>query len=227
MNGPSLPATAADAARFIDHTALKPETSEREVHELCAEALEHAFAAVCVATQWLPLCARELAGSSVRVACVIDFPHGASATGIAREEALRAQDMGAHELDTVFPHGLLASGDEAGARAKLEALVQATRPGHELKVILETGANEPDVRRRAATIATEAGAHFLKTSTGFHGGGATIEDVRMLREVGGPDRGVKASGGIRDRATFEAMIAAGATRIGTSSAIGILKEYGS
>jgi deoxyribose-phosphate aldolase len=214
-----------DLAALIDHTLLKPDAERREIEALCDEALEHGFAAVCVNPFWVKHAAARLAGASSRVATVAGFPLGASTTDAKAYEASRAVADGASEIDMVLNVGALRSGDVAVVRADIAAVVRACHAGRALvKVILETGLLSDAEKERACLLAREAGADFVKTSTGFGPGGATAADVALLRRTVGPDLGVKASGGIRDLATATAMIEAGATRLGTSSGLRILAE---
>ena len=214
-----------EAAALIDHTELRPEAHADDIRRRVDEAIEGGFAAVCLHGGWLDLARRRLSGAGPRLAAVIDFPHGAGGLRAKRDAAAAAWDAGADELDIVFARGLFLAGEEVAAAAELEAVVKERPRGALVKVILETAALPPGApRRRAAELAIEAGADFLKTSPGFGPGGATVEDVRLLRSVAGPDRGVKASGGIRDAASFAAMVAAGANRIGASAGLAILKE---
>jgi deoxyribose-phosphate aldolase len=208
------------AAR-IDHTLLRPEASQSDLKRLCDEALLYGFASVCVQPCWVPLCARRLSGSPVRVCSVIGFPHGASPTPIKAAEARWAVAEGASELDMVIALWALKSGQPHLVRDDIAAVVGAGA-GAVVKVILEAALLSPAEKQIACTLVSEAGAHFVKTSTGYVGG-ATLEDVRLLRRLVGGRLGVKASGGIRDRATALAMIEAGADRIGTSSGVAILQ----
>ena len=209
----SRPALAA----VIDHTCLDPAADVRDIERTCDQALAHGFAAVCVAPVWIERVARRLEGSAVRPCSVVGFPTGASRTEIKIEEARRAIDEGARELDVVIALWALASGDLATVGRELESVVAAARGAAIVKAILETGRLTDDQKRAAARVAVEAGAHFVKTSTGFGPGGATVEDVRLLREVVGPAHGVKASGGIRSTDQALALLQAGASRLGTSA----------
>ena len=208
------------AAR-IDHTLLRPEASQSDLERLCDEALLYGFASVCVQPCWVPLCTRHLSGSQVRVCSVIGFPHGASPTPVKAAEARWAVAEGASELDMVIALWALKSGQPQLVRDDIAAVVGAGA-GAVVKVILEAALLSPAEKQIACMLVSEAGAHFVKTSTGYVGG-ATLEDVRLLRRLVGERLGVKASGGIRDRATALAMIAAGADRIGTSSGVAILQ----
>lgn len=213
-----------DPASFIDHTLLKAEARPVDIDRLCDEARAFGFAAVCVHGRDLPQARRQLPSSEgPRVAVVVDFPLGAG--GVAeRESAVRwAWDAGADEIDLVFDRGGFLSGDESRVASELARIASWTPRGGALKLILETAALPEEARRRAAALGVAAGVDTLKTSTGLGPGGATVADVRLLREIAGWECGVKASGGIRDAETFRAMIAAGASRIGTSSGRAIME----
>lgn len=208
-------------ARLLDHTLLKPDATGAEIERLCGEARRLGFATVCVHPSWVELCVRLLEGSGVGVCAVVGFPLGATTSAVKAAEAREAAANGARELDMVLHLGALKSGDDAAVLEDIRA-VRAAVPGRTLKVILETGLLSREEKVRACLLAREAGADFVKTSTGFGPGGATVEDVRLLRETVGPRMGVKASGGIRDAAAAAAMIAAGATRLGTSASVAIV-----
>lgn len=217
---PSELALPRPLARYVDHTLLKPECRRDDVLRLLDEAGEHGFAAAMVPPCWVGLAADRLAGTATAPATVIAFPLGYADPRSRIDESLRALADGARELDTVINLSLLASGEDEAIQDDLAAWVAACREGAAgvvLKVILETALLADRDKHRAARLATRAGADFVKTSTGFGPGGATVDDVRLLVDsVAGAAR-VKASGGIRDRATALAMIAAGAERLGTSS----------
>jgi deoxyribose-phosphate aldolase len=212
-------------AASIDHTLLRPEADGREVDRLCVEALRFGFAAVCVQPIWVARAARTLAGSRVGIASVVAFPHGASLTATKVVEAARARDDGATELDVVANLGAIRAGDDRAITAEIAAITEAAR-GALVKVILETTFWSAERMAAAARAAVAGGARFVKTSTGFTGGGATEDAVRTLRAAVGPNIGVKASGGIRTRAQALAMIAAGASRIGASSSVAIVTDDG-
>ena len=203
--------------RYIDHTMLKPDATEADIIKLCDEAKKYNFAAVCVNSCWIPVCRRELEDSGVRVCAVIGFPLGAVATEIKGFEAFEAAvKMGADEIDMVINIGKLKDGDDEYVKKEIKDCKYAI--GHKvLKVIIEPCLLTDEEKIRACKDAMASDADFVKTSTGFSTGGATVEDVALMRKTVGPDMGVKAAGGIRDKETFEAMIKAGATRIGTSS----------
>lgn len=213
-----------DIARLIDHTVLKPETTKKDVEKLCAEAAEHRFMSVCVNPTWVKLCADLLKGSGVAVCTVIGFPLGANRPEIKAEEARRAQDDGATELDMVINVGRLKSGEHDFVRDDIAAVVGACRKGSLVKVILETCYLTDDEKIAASRLAKEAGADFVKTSTGFGSGGATAKDIALMRAAVGPNLGVKASGGVRDYKQMMEMVRAGATRIGASAGVKIIQE---
>jgi deoxyribose-phosphate aldolase len=216
----------ARIADFIDHTLLKAEATAREVEQLCAEALENRFAAVCVNPVWVKLCAQRLKGSEVAVCTVIGFPLGASRSDVKAFEAQRAVDDGAEELDMVAAIGQIKSGDWHYVADDMAAVVRAA-PGRLVKVIIESAALTPVEIIKASALAREAGAHYVKTSTGFHSaGGASAEAVALMRLIVGDALGVKASGGVRDCTAALKMIASGATRIGTSGGVAMAKCLG-
>lgn len=213
-----MPDPTAGLARFIDHTLLKPEATAADIRRLCAEALRHGFAAVCVNGARVQLAAELLAGSAVKVAAVASFPLGAVSTTAKCREVESLIHDGAQEVDVVLPVGHLKEGDDAYVRQDVAAVLQAAG-GRPVKVILETCLLTDDEKVRACRLCVEAGAAFVKTSTGFNQAGATLADVALMKRTGGDACQVKAAGGIRDLATALAMIAAGATRLGTSSGV--------
>lgn len=210
-----------ELARFVDHTLLAAGVQPAGVERLCAEAREHGFAAVCVRREWAPLARSLLAGTGVRLAVVVDFHEGASTTAARIEEATAALRDGAEELDLVAPLPDLRAGRLARVFEDLRAVIAAASPAP-VKVILETSLLTRDQKVAGAAVALAAGAAFLKTSTGFGGGGATVEDVALLRVVAGDRARVKASGGVRTTADALAMLRAGADRIGTSHGVAIV-----
>jgi len=212
----------SDLANTIDHTLLKPDAREDEIRELCAEARQHHFASVCVNPHWVSLCASLLSGSEVEVCTVIGFPLGATTAETKAFEAAEAVRRGATEVDMVINVGALKGRDYATVHDDIQSVVGAVQGAACVKVILETALLEDDEKIAACALAKEAGANYVKTSTGFGGGGATAADVALMRRVVGSEVGVKASGGIRDRETAEAMIAAGANRLGASAGVKIL-----
>lgn len=209
-------------AQFIDHTLLKPNATEKEIEKLCHEAIQYKFASVCVNTSYVELCARLLAGTGVRVCAVVGFPLGAMSTDAKAFETRDAIAHGADEIDMVINVGKLQSGNYAYVYDDIRAVVKAAA-GHVVKVILETGLLNNDQKIAACVLAKAAGADFVKTSTGFGHGGATAEDVALMRRIVGEDMGVKASGGIRDCSTAQEMIQSGASRIGASASVAIVK----
>jgi deoxyribose-phosphate aldolase len=212
-----------EIASLIDHTILKPEATADDVRRICAEARQHGFASVCVNPYWVSLVARELAGSAVKACSVAGFPLGASATAIKAAEAEQAIRDGAQEVDMVLNVGELRAGNDDAVRRDIESVAQVCHNGGAiLKVILETALLNDDQKRRACALAKSAGADFVKTSTGFGPGGATVEDIALMRAAVGPDIGVKASGGIRTIEDLRAMVAAGANRIGASASVQIV-----
>ncbi|RKN86981.1 deoxyribose-phosphate aldolase [Paenibacillus ginsengarvi] len=211
---------------YIDHTLLKAEATPEAVLKLCDEARQYGFYSVCVNSGYVADCVRYLAGSGVRVSAVVGFPLGASCSDVKAYEAARAAELGATDIDMVLAVGRLLAGDETYVRDDIRAVVEAVRGKAIVKVILETGLLNEEQKRTACRLAEEAGAHFVKTSTGFGPGGATVEDVKLMRAAVSPDIQVKASGGVRDLATALAMIEAGATRLGTSSGVAIMNGAG-
>lgn len=216
----------ARIAEFIDHTLLKAETTAPEIDQLCAEAIEHEFAAVCVNPVWVPRCAERLRGSRVALATVIGFPLGANQSEIKAAEAALAIRQGATEIDMVAAVGHIKGGDWNHVADDIAAVVRAAS-GTLVKVIIESAHLTPVEIIKASALAREAGAQYVKTSTGFHAaGGASAEAVALMRLVVGDSMGVKASGGVRDCATALRMIANGATRIGTSSGVAMAQCLG-
>jgi deoxyribose-phosphate aldolase len=212
-----------DLAKYIDHTALKPETTADDIDKLCSEAAKYKFASVCVNPAWVKRCSANLRGSGVRVCTVIGFPLGANTSEIKALEARRAIRDGAREVDMVVNVGALKSGDHATVLIDIEKVVDsAHEAGAIVKVILETSLLTDEEKVIASSLAKQAKADFVKTSTGFSGGGATVYDVALMRETVGPKMGVKASGGVRTKSDVEDMIAAGATRIGASAGVQIV-----
>jgi len=221
MDKPAL--TPAQLAVYIDHTLLKADATARDIEKLCAEAREHHFYSVCVNGSWVGQARHFLEGTDVKVACVAGFPLGAMSGDTKRFETEAAIDDGAQEIDVVINIGRLKAGDDKFILRELCDVVEAADEWP-VKVILETCLLTREDKIRACQIVVESGARFVKTSTGFSTSGATVEDVKLMRETVGPKFGVKASGGIRDTKTALAMIEAGATRLGTSSGIAIVKS---
>ncbi|MGX5715741.1 deoxyribose-phosphate aldolase [Arthrobacter sp. MAHUQ-56] len=216
-------------AGYIDHTLLKPEASEADVLKVCAEAAEYGFKSVCVNPIWVKTVTTALKGSGVLTCSVVGFPLGATPTDVKAFEARGAVLDGAEEVDMVINIAAARADDKGALVEDIAAVAEAVHGGGAiLKVIIETALLTDAQKVLACQAAVEAGADFVKTSTGFNGGGATVEDVALIRRTVGPEVGVKASGGVRSLADAQAMIAAGATRIGASSGIAIVKgEQGS
>lgn len=212
-----------DIASTIDHTVLKPDSTARNVDVLCAEAAQYHFASVCILPWHVARAATLLEGTGVAVCTVVGFPLGATVTSAKVAETVTAINNGAREIDMVASITALKSGMHDAVLEDIRTVTQVSHDhGAIVKVIIETCLLTHEEKRRMCSIVTQAGADFIKTSTGFSTGGATLEDVRLLRELVGPAVRVKASGGIRDRATALAMIEAGADRIGTSSGVVIV-----
>lgn len=218
-------AGAGDVARFIDHTLLKPEATRVEIEKLCSEARANSFASVCVNPTWVKDSAFALYGSTVKVCTVIGFPLGATLPDVKAYETRRAIFDGATEIDMVINIGALKSGDDDLVRRDIKGVVDAAHDACAIvKVILETALLTDDEKVRASLLAKEAGADFVKTSTGFSKGGATVDDIALMRRTVGSEMGVKAAGGVKDLASAREMIAAGATRIGASAGVRIVQE---
>jgi deoxyribose-phosphate aldolase len=214
--------SAAQLAAYIDHTLLKPDASAAQIEQLCAEAREHHFFSVCVNGCWVAAARHFLDGADVKVASVVGFPLGAMSGDVKRYETEVAIDDGAQEIDLVLNIARLKAGDDKYVFRELCDVVEAADE-RAVKVILETCLLTDEEKIRACKLVVESGAHFVKTSTGFSTAGATVADVKLMRDAVGKKFGVKASGGVRDAPTALAMIAAGATRLGTSSGIAIIK----
>jgi len=207
-------------ASYIDHTLLKPEATRVQIRKLCDEARAHSFASVCINPFYVPEVAKLLKGSSVKTCTVVGFPLGTTASNAKIAEAKWALEHGAQEIDMVMNIGAAKSGEWDVVEKDIQLLAEAChKSGAILKVILETCLLTTEEKVEACKRSWAAGADFVKTSTGFSTGGATLEDVRLMRHTVGENLGVKASGGIRDAATARAMIEAGATRLGTSSGV--------
>jgi deoxyribose-phosphate aldolase len=220
---PRLSGEAKKMAALIDHTLLKPEATPDDVVQLCQEAVDYGFASVCVNSGYVPLCVSLLQETEVPVCSVVGFPLGASLMEAKAAETRLAVEEGAGEIDMVLAIGRLKAGEDDFVRKDIRAVVEAAN-GALVKVIIETALLTDEEKVRACRLAVEAGAHFVKTSTGFSKAGATVEDVTLMRKVVGPEIGVKAAGGIRDFPTAQAMVAAGANRIGASSSVRIVTE---
>jgi len=208
-------------ARMIDHTALKADTTEKQIIKLCEEAKEYNFASVCVNPTWIKKSAELLAGTEVKVCTVIGFPLGANTPEVKAFEVEQAIKDGATEVDMVINIGALKDGNNELVERDIKAVVDAAKGKALTKVIIESCLLTDEEKVRACVLSVKAGADYVKTSTGFSTGGATKEDIALMRKTVGPDIGVKASGGVRNAADAEAMIAAGATRIGASAGIEI------
>jgi deoxyribose-phosphate aldolase len=212
---------AKELAAMIDHTLLKPEATLEQIRVLCEEAKQYRFASVCVNPYWVKEAAKLLSGTDVKVCTVVGFPLGATTSETKAFETKDAIKNGADEIDMVINIGALKSGDLETVKRDIEAVVKAAE-GKLVKVILETGLLTDEEIVEASKLAKEAGAHFVKTSTGFGKGGATVEAVQLMRETVGSGLGVKASGGIRDQETAQKMVGAGANRIGASASVAIV-----
>lgn len=225
---PALPETSSFGTpleRLIDHTILKADALPSQVEVLCAEARHNHFAAVCINSVYVPLAARLLAGSDTAVCTVVGFPLGASMTAAKVAETHAAAEAGAVEIDMVIPVGLLKGGDYAAVLEDIRAVVLAAHAhGALVKVILENCYLTRREKILACLLSKEAGAEFVKTSTGFGPTGATAEDVELMRRVVGPEMGVKAAGGVRSLPDAQAMLRAGASRLGTSSGVRLMQE---
>ena len=214
-------------ASMIDHTLLKPEATRAQVEQLCDEAKQHGFASVCVNPTHVRLCAQRLKGSPVKVCTVVGFPLGATLPEVKAFETQQALEAGATEIDMVVNIGALKSQDNDLVARDMAAVVRAAHAGNALvKVIIEAALLSDDEKITACQLAQSAGADFVKTSTGFGPGGATVEDVALMRRAVGPTMGIKAAGGIRTLADAQKMIAAGATRIGASASVKMMAEAG-
>jgi len=216
---------AGSVAGMIDHTLLKPDATRREIETLCREAKEFGFASVCVNPTWVATCARLVRGSSVAVCSVVGFPLGATTADTKQYETRRAIFDGAREIDMVINVGALKSGDLHLVESDIRAVTSVCRETNVLsKVIIETALLTDEEKVTACTLAKAAATDFVKTSTGFGPGGATAEDVALMRRIVGEDMGIKASGGVRTLEGVKAMVAAGATRIGASAGVRIVQQ---
>ncbi len=224
-----------EVAASIDHTLLKPDATREEVTTLCEEAAEYRFATVCLNPTWVAVAARLLSAVPVGVCAVVGFPLGATTPDVKQYEARRAIADGATEIDMVMNVGALKSGDRPLVQCDIETVVDACREGRAIskviieaasisKVVIEAALLSDEEKRTACVLAKAAGADFVKTSTGFGPGGATVADVALMRATVGPDLGIKAAGGVRDYDAFQAMVRAGATRIGASASVRIVRQ---
>lgn len=209
-------------ASMIDHTLLKPAATVEQIKQVCSEAKKYQFASVCIQPYWVPLVKRELDKTKIAVCTVIGFPLGLNTQEVKAYETVQAIENGATEIDVVINQGALKSGEDKTVEEEIRAVVSAAQ-GALVKVILETGALTESEIVRACHASLKAEAHFVKTSTGFGLGGATVEVVGLMRTTVGSRMGVKASGGVRDLETAQAMVRAGATRLGTSSGVAIIQ----
>lgn len=214
--------TPADMAKYIDHTYLKPEASVNEIRKICDEAKKYHCASVCVNPSYIQYVAQQLEGSGVTPCCVIAFPFGTSTPEAKAFEASDAASKGAREIDMVINVGAIKSGDWLLVKRDIEGVVNAVKGRAKVKVIIEACLLTDEEKVKACTVAKLAGAAFVKTSTGYSTGGATVEDVRLMRETVGPEMGVKASGGVRTYDDAVAMLKAGANRLGCSSTMKIV-----
>ncbi|MHC0037022.1 deoxyribose-phosphate aldolase [Pseudoneobacillus sp. C159] len=215
--------TGPQVARLIDHTLLKPDSTKDQIVQICKEAIEYNFATVCVNPFWVSTAAQVLKGSKVGITTVVGFPLGSTSTFSKVSEARDAIADGATEIDMVINIGALKSGDYETVKKDIEGVVLACKGQAVVKVIIETGFLTDEEKKKACMLSKMAGADFVKTSTGFGPGVATPEDIALMRETVGPDMGVKASAGVRDLDTARKLVAAGATRIGASAGIAIVK----
>lgn len=211
-------------AKKIDHTLLKADAVKEQIVTLCEEAKEHNFYSVCVNPTWVEEASKQLEGSDVEVCTVIGFPLGANTTATKEFETKDAIENGATEVDMVINIGQLKAKDDEAVEKDIRAVVDAAKGKALVKVIIEASLLTEEEKVRACELSVKAGADYVKTSTGFSTGGATAEDIKLMRETVGPDIGVKASGGVRDKKDALAMIEAGASRIGASSGIKIVTE---
>jgi len=211
-----------DLANYIDHTILKPEATYRDVERLCSEAAEFKFVAVCINPCYVELAVGLLAGTGVKVATVIGFPLGANLSIVKAFEAQQAVQQGADEIDMVINVGAVKQGDWETVLDDIRQVVEGAED-HIVKVIVETALLTEDEKKKVCNLVLNSGAHYIKTSTGFSTGGATVADIELFKAIVGEKIGIKASGGIRSRADAEVMIAAGATRLGTSAGVSISK----
>jgi deoxyribose-phosphate aldolase len=214
--------TPAELAKYIDHTLLKPTTTRADVVRVCEEAREYGFASVCLNTTWIALAKKLLVGTAVKPIAVVGFPLGAMVSTAKAAETRQAIADGALEIDMVINIGGLKGGDHDMVYRDIRAVVEAAG-GYPVKVILETAMLTREEKIAGCALSKAAEAHFVKTSTGFGGGGATVEDVSLMRSTVGPEMGVKASGGVRSSADVQKMLSAGATRVGASASVAIVQ----
>jgi deoxyribose-phosphate aldolase len=212
----------ADVASYIDHTLLKPDAQRSQIEQLCDEAAKYGFCSVCVNTYWADFCARRLRGKGVKVCCVVGFPLGAMDSRTKGFEARNAVGNGASEIDMVINVGALKSGDIQAVEEDIRSVMRSCRATTVKKVIIETCLLSDDEKVIACELSKKAGADYVKTSTGFAKGGATAQDIALMRRVVGPDMGIKAAGGVRSFEDAKQMIESGATRIGASASVKIV-----
>ncbi|NHN30949.1 deoxyribose-phosphate aldolase [Paenibacillus agricola] len=220
---PGLILDPSELPSYIDHTLLKAEATSAAVQKLCEEAMEYGFYSVCVNGVWVPFCKKILTGSDVRISVVCGFPLGASSSSVKAYEAANAVEAGAAEIDMVLQVGLLLDGNYDAVREDIRGVVKAVEGQAIVKVIFETCYLNEEQKIAACRLSEEAGAHYVKTSTGFGAAGAAVADIRLMRANVATSMGVKASGAVRDLETALLMIEAGATRLGTSSGVSIMK----
>ncbi|HPP87237.1 MAG TPA: deoxyribose-phosphate aldolase [bacterium] len=211
----------SEVANLIDHTLLKPEVTRDQIIKLCEEAKKYNFASVCVNPGWVKTCSELLKGTEVKVCTVIGFPLGATTTATKAAETREAIANGADEIDMVINIGALKAGENELVYQDIKGVVDAAQ-GRVVKVIIETALLTDEEKIRACKLSKQAGAHYVKTSTGFASGGATLADIALMRAVVGPDIGVKASGGVRDFNQVKNLLEVGATRVGASASIAII-----
>lgn len=212
-----------DLAKYIDHTLLKPESTEKDINQIVQEAIKYNFASVCVNPHWVSFCSEKLKNTDVKVCTVIGFPLGATSTKTKVFETNLAIENGATEVDMVINIGELRSHNHDLVLRDIAEVVKVAKDRALTKVIIETSLLTTEEKIKACNLAKQANADYVKTSTGFSGGGATVEDIKLMRQTVGPEMGVKASGGVRDLKTMEAMIESGATRIGASAGVDIIE----
>ena len=212
-----------DLNRYIDHTLLKANATTEQIKKICDEAREYHFASVCVNSCYVPFVAKQLEGSDVLTCCVVGFPLGAMLSAAKAAETKLAVEAGAQEIDTVINVGAAKEKNWKYVEEDIRLVVEAAHPKAQVKVIIEACLLDDDEKKEACLCAKRAGADFVKTSTGFSTGGATEEDVKLMRQTVGPDMGVKAAGGVRTSEDAQKMIAAGATRLGTSAGVSLMQ----
>lgn len=209
---------------YIDHTQLKPETTKKEIDKIIKEAIKYNFASICINPSWVEYSYQKIKNTDVKVCTVVGFPLGSTTTEAKVFETKQAIKNGATEIDMVLNIGQLKSNNDSFVKQDIKSVVQAAGDKAIVKVIIETSLLSKEEKIRACKLAEQANAHFVKTSTGFSGGGATIADIKLMKETVGEHMEIKASGGIRDLLTANQMIEAGATRIGASAGVSIIEE---